>query len=147
MSDTDAIRHGRCLCGDVTFEVTGRPLWIAHCHCESCRRATSSPFTTYVGVRSEAVRFGGGPVKTYASSPEVERGFCPRCGSPISYRSAKWPGEVHLFAATFEDAAALEPRAHVNVADSLPWADLHDQLPRFDRFGAGVPPSRIGPKT
>jgi hypothetical protein len=53
---------------------------------------------------------------------------------------------VHLFAATLDDAAALVPRAHVNFAESLPWADLHDALPRYDGFGAGAKPTRVGPR-
>ena len=37
---------GRCLCGAVEFEFEGKPNWVAYCHCESCRRNTSSPTTT-----------------------------------------------------------------------------------------------------
>jgi hypothetical protein len=147
MPDPEHATHrGRCLCGDVAFEFTGKPLWVAHCHCESCRRATSSPFTTYVGVRKDAFRLLSGTIRTYASSPGVERGFCPRCGSPVTFTGERWPDEVHLFAATLEDAATLAPRAHVNFAESLPWADLHDALPRYDGFGAGAKPAHIGPR-
>jgi len=38
-------KTGRCLCGAVTYSYEGLENWQAHCHCESCRRATASPMT------------------------------------------------------------------------------------------------------
>lgn len=41
---------GRCLCRAIRYECTGEPILIAHCHCKSCRRQTSSPVTTFILV-------------------------------------------------------------------------------------------------
>lgn len=43
---------GRCLCQAIRYECAGEPILIAHCHCESCRRQTSSPVTTFILVPS-----------------------------------------------------------------------------------------------
>ena len=48
---------GRCLCGAIQYEYEGEPLEVAHCHCESCRRQTSSPIATFVTVTKAALRF------------------------------------------------------------------------------------------
>ena len=53
------VTKGRCLCGRVSFEYHGPEIWRGHCHCESCRRNTSSPFTTWFGVSNSAYRFTG----------------------------------------------------------------------------------------
>ena len=45
-----ANRRGHCLCGAIEYQFDEQPNWVAHCHCESCRRATSSPMTTWVSV-------------------------------------------------------------------------------------------------
>ena len=131
---------GHCLCGAVRFEATGKPLWVVHCHCESCRRATSAPMATYVGFRAAQVSWTGQAPKIFASSGGVERGFCARCGSPMCYVGERWPGEIHLFAASFEDPAALVPRAHVNVAEQIPWLRLADGLRRYATTAEEGPP-------
>jgi hypothetical protein len=53
------VTKGRCLCGRVSFEYQGPEIWRDHCHCESCGRNTSSPFTTWFGVSNSAYRFTG----------------------------------------------------------------------------------------
>jgi hypothetical protein len=80
-------RKGRCLCGAVAYEYDGPENWVGHCHCESCRRNCSAPFTTFVGVPRAAVRMTGVTPDVYPSSPGVRRHFCPRCGSSVFSRS------------------------------------------------------------
>ena len=120
---------GRCLCGAIRWRATAQPLWAAHCHCESCRRATSSPFTSYIGYATEAVDWTGTPA-TFASSPGVTRGFCPTCGSPLFFRSERWPDETHVFAASLYDPSLYRPEGHAYWEEHLPWADINDGLPR-----------------
>lgn len=124
-------RRGRCLCGQVRFVASGEPKWVVHCHCESCRRATSAAFATYAGYGAGAVEWTGAAPGTYHSSPGVTRRFCRRCGSPMSFEGERWPGEVHLFVASFEDPASSIPKAHVHAEEQLAWVHLADHLPRF----------------
>lgn len=128
-------REGRCLCGAVRFRAAGQPRFVAHCHCESCRRQASSPFTTYAGYAQADVAFSGAKLAAYASSPGVVRRFCQRCGAPMAYEGPRWPGEVHLFVASFDDPASLVPALHVNTAEALPWIRLDDGLRRIERLG------------
>jgi hypothetical protein len=139
-SDTEKGLEGRCLCGAVRFRAMGAPNWVAHCHCESCRRATSSPFTTYVGYQAQQVVWSGETRTFHESSPGVQRSFCERCGSPMSFGGAHWPGEIHLFLASFEIPEALRPQAHVHVGEQLNWVHLNDGLPRFHASGRDDPP-------
>ena len=127
---------GRCLCGHVAFEVRGPVLWCGHCHCDSCRRATGSPFTTWFGVKRDDCRFTGAEPGVYRSSPGVRRGYCTNCGSPMAFESERWPDEIHLYAASLEDPAAITPQFHVHVAEKLPWVVLADGLPQHPRSAA-----------
>jgi hypothetical protein len=138
--------RGRCLCRSIEYEFEGQPLWVAHCHCETCRRATSSAFATYVGVHVDQFRYLKGEPAIYRSSPGVQRFFCATCGSPIAYVGERWPGEVHLYAGSLDNPTQIEPRGHVHVAEQLPWADIHDDLPRFETTGRGKKPVRRGPR-
>lgn len=133
MAHDDETRAGGCQCGAVRFEAVGQPKWVAHCHCEDCRRAISSPLATYAGFLKTQVRFPKEAPTGYESSPGVTRTFCSKCGTPISYEGARWPDEIHLFVCAFDDPAAFEPKAHVYVSEQLPWLHLADDLPRHDK--------------
>jgi len=120
---------GHCLCGSIRFAFTGSPLWQAHCHCESCRRNCSAPFTSFLGVGNGAWRWTGAAPASYSHTPGAERLFCPACGSPMAFRGDRWPGEIHFYAASLSDPTAFAPQIHVNWAEHLPWVKLADGLP------------------
>ncbi len=131
MIGPDDIHEGGCLCGALRFEARGRPLWVAHCHCQSCRRNTGSAFATFVGFANEGFAYVAGAPKTYASSPGVTRGFCGACGTPLTYQAERYPGEVHVYVCTLDRPQDFVPRAHVHTGEQLPWLRLDDGLPRY----------------
>lgn len=120
---------GRCLCGAVRYAFEGAPNWQVHCHCESCRRATASPFTSFLGVARDRFRWTGATPATYASSPGVTRSFCPECGTQMAYQTDARPAEIDLYAATLDDPAAFRPTTHVHWNEHLAWVRLADGLP------------------
>ncbi len=138
---------GRCLCGDIRYRFEGEPLWVAHCHCESCRRQTSSAVATFVGVRSDTLTCTSGRPAVYHSTPGVDRSFCPRCGAPIAFASEQdFPGETHLYLGTLDDPNAVRATSHVHTAEQLTWFEVQDNLPRYAESGRGAEPIGHGPK-
>ena len=135
MSDdpTDGFsRTGRCLCGAIRFRFGGEPNWITHCHCESCRRATSSPLTTFVSVPREGFAFEGEEPVAFASSPEATRRHCARCGSPLSYEHEDYPGEIHLYVASLDRSDGIAIEAHDFWSERVAWLHVADDLPKRD---------------
>lgn len=120
---------GGCRCGAIRYETRGAPKWIAHCHCESCRKASGSGFATYVAFDSDNVDFTKSPPTIYESSPGMKRSFCNQCGSPIYCSGGEFVGELHLFIGTFETPDVFEPQAHAFARERLHWAHLRDELP------------------
>lgn len=113
---------GHCLCGAIRFSFTGPPHWVLHCHCESCRRATASPMTTFVSVPNTALTWDGVPAN-FASSPDVTRSFCATCGSPVAYEFAGKPEETHLYAALLTNPDAVRPEGHDFIEERIGWMD------------------------
>ena len=137
---------GHCLCGAIGFSFDTAPNWQAHCHCESCRRNCSAPFTSYFGISHGHWCWTGEKPAVYASTPAVKRYFCPTCGTPMAYQSDRWPHEIHFYAASLSDPAGFEPTMHVNWNERLPWLHLSDDLPvRRDprRFGPHDDPAPV----
>jgi len=121
--------RGRCLCGSVRFEIDLPVLSCVTCHCESCRRQCSAPMTAYVGLADGQWRWTEGTPRIYRSSPGVARGFCADCGTPLSFRSAKMSGIMHLYVAALEAPDLFAPTLHVAIEEKLPWLKLADGLP------------------
>ena len=123
------IGQGRCLCGQVRFSFAEPPIWCGYCHCESCRRNTGAVVAAFVGVDSG--RFDcTGPVASYSSSSGVVRDFCSVCGTPLTYRADRFPGEVHIYVGTLDEPRRFKPEFHVHYAEKISWFETDDKLPR-----------------
>lgn len=120
---------GRCLCGKIAWQSAGPILWAGHCHCESCRRASSSPVTSFFGVPPGSVGWTEQPA-VYASSPGVERGYCAGCGSQMFFCATRWRDEIHLYAASLDDPGQFQPQPHYHYAERVPWLTITDDLPK-----------------
>jgi len=140
MTSESTTMEGGCGCGAVRYRVTGAPKWASHCHCRDCRRAAGAPYVTYVGLLAPQVAWRGQAPTRYLSSPGVTRSFCGRCDTPLTYEGERWPGELHILAATLDDPGLIAPQAHVYVGQKLPWVHLSDGLPRFRTLPREGPP-------
>jgi hypothetical protein len=125
-------RTGHCLCGAITFAYEGPENWRAHCHCESCRRQTASPVTTFMGVPNGNWRWTGREPALYVSSPGVRRLFCPICGAPVAYDSDAQPDEIHFYAALLDDHSNFAPEDHGFWNERVPWLNIVDDLPKHE---------------
>lgn len=124
--------QGSCLCQAVRFACTLPSKWVAHCHCSLCRRSHGAGVVTWAGFPATQVTIVDmdGKLRWYESSPGAERGFCSQCGSPMFFRSANWPGELHIARALFADPLDREPAVHVFYGTHVDWLTLGDDLPR-----------------
>ena len=141
------VATGHCLCRRIGYAFDTPPNWTVYCHCESCRRATSSPVTVWISVPRAALKWSGPEPEYYKSSTGVRRGFCPACGSPMSYENAHLPEEIHLCASSLADPMNVAASRHVFTSDQLPWFEVDDDLPRYDGTSqGGATPVRKGPR-
>jgi len=131
MTENQTERQGYCLCRAIRFQVTGEPLWVGICHCESCRRATGGVLVAACGYPRDRVAFLGEGPTYYVSSPGVRRGFCPRCGTSLTFESTRWPDDVHLMVGNFESPESFTPQCHVFAGERMPWLRFADGLPRY----------------
>ena len=120
--DADIVHKGGCQCGAVRFEASGTPKFVCKCHCNSCRKATGAAFSTWVGFKNEQVSWLTKEPSFYESSPGVQRGFCPACGTPLTYAGKNWAGETHFLVGVFDNPGVFTPDKDVFTDDALDWA-------------------------
>ena len=122
---------GGCQCGAVRYAIHAVTLEKIHyCHCRMCQRATGNLFAALAGAAKDAIEWtGSAPPTFYASSSVAKRGFCPRCGTPLTfaYDSA---ARIYVTIGSLDDPAAVRPEIHYGVESQLPWLHIDDSLPR-----------------
>jgi len=121
--------NGGCLCGAVRYrcEPPARPP--AYCHCTSCRRAAGAHVVAWFTVSTSSLTFTQSQPAIYRSSAPVQRGFCPRCGTQLTYRNDQWPGEVDITVGSLDEPGRVPPTAHIWMEDAAPWDCPGDGLP------------------
>ena len=81
---------GGCLCGEVRFEVEGKPSLVGLCHCRYCQLRTGSAFgiSVYFPITSVNVISGDFDKYSYdtASGGKVEVERCKTCGSSLFWK-------------------------------------------------------------
>jgi hypothetical protein len=124
----EPVRIGGCLCGAVRFEARGEPENVRVCHCRLCQKAMGSPFFARALYKGRQVSLSG-ERRSYPTSNELERLFCPTCGTRIgAYRAAS--DNLALALALFDDPETLTPDAHFFTGSKLGWVATGD-LPSY----------------
>lgn len=123
---TDAItRTGSCLCGAITYRVTGPVRPVVACHCTQCRKATGHHVAA-TSVPRDQIEVQG-PVTWYQSSDFARRGFCPTCGSHLFWDG---PGaNLAIMVGTMDSPTGLTLTGHIYTDDKGDYYDIADGLP------------------
>ena len=119
---------GHCLCGKVTYELSGEPIATAVCHCSHCQRQSGGAFSVNVIALPDQLTVRG-ELGTYVETGEnddgeyVHRRFCPSGGSPIVSEMLQ-AGIVAVKAGTLDDTSDIRPAVEVWCTDRQPWVEL-----------------------
>ncbi|MGN6549740.1 MAG: GFA family protein [Pararhizobium sp.] len=123
---------GGCLCGNVRYRATGKPLNSRICHCRQCQKATGAAFNARILYPGDRVTFSGEFATTH-SSDDLVRGFCASCGTSVfTHRlSTDWIG---VTVGSLDDTSQFAPEAHTWVSEKQQWLVIADGLPQFERM-------------
>ncbi len=98
---------GSCLCGAVTYSVTGALRDVLNCYCERCRRFTGHHLAaTDANVADVGIDDPTGQL-TWHPVPGAEYGFCRTCGSSMFWRAESSPTRMSICAGTLEPPTGL----------------------------------------
>lgn len=129
---SEARQEGGCLCGHVRFAVTGAANNITNCHCRLCQKAAGAPYVTWAEFPTAHITWLSSEPTWRASSETAERGFCPTCGSAVSFR-VLGAENVDLAVALFDNPASFPPDYDIYTQSAQPWTALAPALPHFKR--------------
>ncbi len=129
--------EGGCLCGGVRYRVEGPPSQADFCHCRQCQRGAGAPVVAWGIWPAERFAWLRGEPRTFASSPNGRRSFCPACGGSLTFVDPGDPGVVEVTLASLDDPAAVAPTDHTWTESRVPWLEIADGKPRHARAREG----------
>ncbi|HLK25653.1 MAG TPA: GFA family protein [Caulobacteraceae bacterium] len=133
---------GGCLCGAVTYEVTGDPMFVGHCACANCQKSSGTGHST-VAAYPEGQVVIHGKMSAYTgkgdSGQPTTHEFCPTCGSPLFSRASMMPGVVMIAVGTMDADAAPEPSMMIYGKRRRSWDHVPEGFAVFEGMPAGPP--------
>lgn len=116
---------GSCLCAAVRYELLTSPKAVSHCHCSQCRKGHGAAFASYGSIPRNRLRIlrGAASIKTYVSSPTVNRDFCAECGSTLfwSRSQGEFANWVSIALGTLDTPFLPTKQNHVHIDSAVPW--------------------------
>ncbi len=139
MSD-NTITTGSCLCGDITYKITGAPMIAAHCCCKDCQKSSWADHITLAFYIDDQVKMSG-ELAEFAviadSGNTLTRFFCPKCGSRVCGRNSAHEGRIGIHAGTMDNPQNIKPSVAVFTRGRREWDVLNEGLVTFE---ASPPP-------
>jgi len=119
---------GSCLCGQVTFDVTGFSKEAAACHCTMCRKFHGAAFGTLVGVEDLRWLSGSELLQDYPGTNGTVRTFCSNCGSSLAFLcSGADSDKLELAISCFDEDIPVAIDAHIYTRYKACWYDPPDK--------------------
>src|SRR5262245_12397574 len=133
MADT---HRGCCFCGAVAIEVTGAPVEMGYCHCQSCRSWSGAPMSAFILFSQANVTATKGAelLGRFNKTAMSDRRFCTRCGGHVMVNHPSL-GLTHVHPAIIP-TMPFEPTVHLNYAETV--LPMKDGLPKLKDFSAAA---------
>ena len=120
---------GECFCGAVGFTLTGEPVAMGYCHCESCRHWSAGPLNAFTLWPPSALQVtrGEDQIGTYHKTDRSYRKWCKQCGGHLFTDHPKWD-LVDVYAALIP-SLAFTPGVHVHYQETV--LRIHDGVAKM----------------
>ena len=124
---------GSCLCGTITYQISGEIGDGYFCHCKRCRKASGSAFASNARIAPDQFKVltGQASLKSYYHPASgLTRKFCAECGSPI-VSERTMPAMMAVRLGTLDTPLTRRPVGHIFVDSKAEWDEITDNLPQF----------------
>ena len=130
MEDHQKTYSGSCLCGAVSYEITGPLRPVVGCHCKQCRKTSGHHVAATQGYWAQLKLLRDEGLKWYRSSEVASRAFCKDCGSSLFWRRQD-DELVSVMTGTLDGPTGLSMECHIRVEDKGDYYEIRDDLPQM----------------
>jgi hypothetical protein len=135
------VHTGGCQCGAVRYALYVDPAEPDICHCRMCQKAFGSFFAPLAGVKLSEIAWTRGSPATFMSSELAERGFCARCGTPLTFRYID-RDRISVSIGSLDAPHRVKPVRQYGTESRVPWLGELESLPGLTTE-EDTPPERL----
>ncbi|KAF9566959.1 hypothetical protein CPC08DRAFT_681732 [Agrocybe pediades] len=141
--ESEIVHSGGCFCGSARYQVVGKPLLSAYCHCTLCQRLNAAAFI--LTVHFSASQFSWTHAEPHndvldsysvATKPWKVRWRCKACGCTIASHNTKldkwsiWGAQLDRDeGGRIIGLETVRPTAHIFYDTRM--VDIHDELGKW----------------
>ncbi len=134
---TERTISGSCLCGVVTYEISGPFKIFQYCHCSRCRKFTGSAHASNLFVPPERFKWIQGEQfigrYEHPKAKYFATNFCKQCGSSLPW-AAQGGKNIIVTAGTLDDDPGIKPKWNIFWKFKALWYEGTNHLPKHDEF-------------
>ena len=133
------ITKGKCICGEIEYELTADPMFVHCCHCTWCQKETGSAFAINALIEADEVRLVQGCPEIICVPSNSGEGQqisrCPSCKIALwsNYGAAK-DAVFFIRVGTLNNPDACPPDIHIFTSTKQRWVELNNSVPVINEY-------------
>ncbi len=132
---TKNILTGRCQCGEISYESSGKPLALYVCHCRECQKQSASAFGISLYVQKAGFRVIQGTPQYWSrptdSGNTLKCAFCSSCGSRLWHEPGSVADAISIKGGSLDEPLDLSNAIHLWVTCKLNGIIIPDDAKQY----------------
>lgn len=128
---------GKCLCGNVSYNINSEPLRMAQCHCTDCQKSSGTGHFSLAFFNKDTVSIEGDTSSYTTQSddePKITRHFCPECGSRLFATNSVNSSLISIAVGCVDDSSWFKPQVIVYNKRKPEWDCMDASIPAFEEM-------------
>ena len=123
---------GKCLCGEVKFEIVGKLSNLYQCHCSLCQKSSGSACNSSLITDTNGVTWirGEEKISSFTKENGYRSDFCSVCGSPVPNKM-NIGDYMWIPAGLLEGAINKEIVARIYTESKASWEKVSENVKNY----------------
>lgn len=129
---------GKCGCGEVTYKLASKPMFVHCCHCKDCQRQTGSAYVLNAIIEADRVEVNGPTTEHSLTTPSGKGQIitrCSKCGTALFSAYMIRQGKLnYVRVGTLDNSDLCPPDVQIFTSSKQKWVPLDPGIPSFEEL-------------
>ena len=129
---------GSCGCGEASYQMSSRPMFVHCCHCRECQKQTGSAYVLNAIIETDRIKVNGPVSENTLPTPSGKGQIitrCNYCGTAVFSSYLVRLGKLrYIRVGTLDDPSQCPPDVQIFTSSKQPWVPLNPDIPIFENF-------------